>query len=267
MNESLWNRIAAATGLAFVASIASTVVIGEVKDFTTAGDYVTRSSNEAFGTTTVLTFFAALFFLWFLAGLVARLRQLEGGSGRLSTTALGAGVVFAAILVMGNALQVAARQADEATASVLTSLSQEIFFGPVLVFPVALLILAAGVVGTVTRGLPLYSAVGARLSILTADALLALASLWLFRDLAWLDETTLIVVLGWVAMMSVIGILRWGEPHAVGPTAPDRLEFDDEEEPAPAPAPRRRPARKEPVAKRSSANRKPKSGRSTRRRS
>lgn len=264
-------RLAAGSGVGFVAALAAIVIIGEVKDFRTAADFALASSNEVFGTTGMLLGLAVALFLWFSGTLSARLRQLEltsGDSPRLSSVVLASGALIAGLLAVAGAAQFGARHAVSGeVALALTGLADGIFYGPLLAFPIAVYIGATGVVGVRAEGLPLYSAALARLSLLASLAFLGGGSLWLFRRLAWIDETTIIVFLVWVLALSIVGILRWGdmdEGAFAAPAAPARrrAEVQEVEEvpteamPRQTPAPRRRkPARRKPGARKPSARR------------
>src|SRR5438477_11269290 len=86
MRETLNARLAAATGLVFVASIATVAIIGQAKDLKLAGDLALRGGNEIFGWTTLLTGIGAIALIWFASTFAARIRRLVGGSGRLAAT-------------------------------------------------------------------------------------------------------------------------------------------------------------------------------------
>jgi hypothetical protein len=54
----------------------------------------------------VLLIFAAFFFLWFLGALHGVLRSVEGGSGGISSVALGGGLVFITLVLAGAAVEI-----------------------------------------------------------------------------------------------------------------------------------------------------------------
>jgi hypothetical protein len=54
----------------------------------------------------VLLIFAAFFFLWFLGALHSVLRSVEGGSGGISSVALGGGLVFFTLVLAGAEVEI-----------------------------------------------------------------------------------------------------------------------------------------------------------------
>jgi hypothetical protein len=245
-----WNRLAAATGIGFAAALIAAGVIGEVKDIAFAGDAYT-ASNEVFGSLMMLTGVASVLLFWFTGTLAARIRQIEGGSGRLAAVVNGSGAFIAGAIALSIAGVFAARNGG---APDLAALATGILDGPVLFFPAAAYVTAAGVVGMRAEGLPTPSRVLARLSIPLGASYIALAGLQLFKYYAWINETGFLSFAVWIAILSVIGIQRWGDmdERAIGiaPVAPARPapapapEPDDEEDEAPRPRPRKPAARK-----------------------
>jgi hypothetical protein len=255
-----WNKLAAATGIGFAAALIAGGVIGEVKDIAFAGD-VYKASNEVFGSSTMLTGVAAVLFFWFTGTLAARCRQLEGGSGRLAAVVNGSGAFISGALALGIAGVFAARNGG---APDLAAFTTGLLDGPSLFFPAAAYVTAAGVVGIRAEGLPTYSRVFARLSVPLGAAYIALAGLQIFKYYAWINETGYISFAVWVAALSVIGIMRWGDmdDRAIGiaPVAPARPApapapepFEDDEQAAPRP---RKPAARKTAARKKAPARK-----------
>lgn len=214
----LWSRLAAASGIVFVALVATAAIIVEVKD---AGQgAVAFASNEVFGTVTLFVGFGAVAFHWFAGTLAARLRQLEGGSGRLTAVVNGSGAILAAILALNVGTLFAARTTQSAD---LARLADALLFGPTWYFPSAAFIGATAVVGIRAPGLPMYSAVIARLGFFAAAAYAGAAGLMLFKGYAWINDTAYIVFLAFVLALSIIGVIRWSEMDSVraapGPAA------------------------------------------------
>src|SRR5438552_9278472 len=127
MRETLNARLAAATGLVFVASIATVAIIGQAKDLKLAGDLALRGGNEVFGWTTLLTGVGAIALFWFASTFAARIRRLEGGSGRLATTVAVSGAFIAGTLALGISVAYAARSANSVGLGPLTT---AIYAGP-----------------------------------------------------------------------------------------------------------------------------------------
>ena len=250
-----WNRLAASTGLGFAVAMIATGVIGEVKDIAFTGDVYT-ASNEVFGSITMLIGVGAVLLFWFTGTLAARVRQLEGGSGRLAAVVNGSGAFISGTLALGIAGVFAARNGG---APELAALTTGLLDGPTLFFPAAAYVTAAGVVGMRTAGLPTYSQWLSRLSIPLGATYIALAGLQIFKYYAWINETGYISFAVWVAILSVIGISRWGDMDersvGVAPVAPARRApapetVDIEEDEAPRP---RKPATRKPAARKTTA--------------
>ncbi len=258
-----WNRLAAATGIFFALALGAVGIVGEMKDIELAGDYV-KASNEVFGTASILTGFAAVFLFWFSSTLAARLRRLEGPPGRLAAAVNGSGAFIAGTLALGVSVLFAARNYG---GSDLAPLASGLFDGPGLLFPAAVYIGAAGVVGVRCDGLPTASRVVSSLSVPLAGVLLAFAGLQIFNNYAWINETGYICFAVWVLVVSAIGVSRWTEdiasPEPVAARAEPRTsrftdeddEDDEEEVVAPRPRPRK-PAARKSTAKKKAAPRK-----------
>lgn len=253
-----WNRLAAATGIGFAAALIATGVISEVKDIAFAGDSYT-ASNEVFGTLTMLTGVAAVLLYWFTGTLAARCRQLEGGSGRLAAVVNGSGAFISGALALGIAGVFAARNGG---APELAAFTTALLDGPVLFFPAAAYVTAAGVVGVRADGLPTYSQLFARLSVLLGPAYIALAGLQIFKYYAWINEVGYMSFAVWVIGLSAIGIARWGDmddrsigiaPVAPGRPAPAPVPEPDADDEAPAPRAARRPAARKPAGRKPKA--------------
>jgi hypothetical protein len=251
-------RQAAAAGLDFVAVVVAIGVIERWKHLDTPGDIAVHASHNVFATVTLLYGLAGVFLFFFVSTLAARMRELEGGSGRLASAVNGSGAFIAGILALGVGMMWAAHQLrSPESAAIATSLLD----GPTLFFPAAVLVGASGIVGVRARGLPVFSRLASRLSLPLAVAFVAASGLILFKNYAWINDTGNIALAAWVLVLSVIGIARWGEldgaPVVVAaPVAEEAAEVRPARraprEPAPEPAPaappaepsKRRPARK-----------------------
>jgi hypothetical protein len=153
---------------------------------------------------------AGIALLWFTATSAARLREIEGGSRRISSEHLTAGTVIAALLFLEVAVQFAVRTAPQAGG--LMALATSLVNGPVLTFAAGVYVLAPGVIGTrAGTALPMFSGVIARLSLLLGAALIVGGGLWLYRDYAWLNDSAFFAFVGWVFVRSVLGTFRWAD--------------------------------------------------------
>lgn len=207
-------RVAAATGILFVAMIAAARIIMEMKDFEQPGDLALQGSNEVFGTVTLLAGFGAGFFFWFAGTLAARIRELEGGSGRLAAAVNGSGAIIAGIIALNVGVAFAARSTGSAD---LAALNTALINGPTLLFPSAVFLAAGSLVAMRTPGVPNYSMWSARLIFPLALSYGAGAGLMLFKNYAWINETAYISFLVTILIVSLIGIVRWTEMDSDAP--------------------------------------------------
>jgi len=241
---SFWTRLAAASGIGFAGVAVAAYVIGSVKDFASAADVATKATPNVWATWVLLVAMAGVLLLWFTATSAARLAEVEGGSGRITTEHRMAGAAIAALLFAEVAVQVALRSSTSANG--LDALARAIVNGPVLPFAAGVYVLAAGVVGTrAGASIPVFSGVIARVSVLLGLALIAGGGLWLYRDYAWLNDSVFFAFVGWVFVRSVLGPFRWADlddeslPLSVAPAkrraaAPTvsipRTELDDHDD-------------------------------------
>jgi hypothetical protein len=258
MKGPAWTRLAAATGVGFVALIAAGAIVMESKDINFAGD-VAQASNEVFGTVTLFIGVATALFLWFTGTLAARCRQLEGGSGRLAAVVNGSGAAISGGLALSVAGIFAARNGG---APDLAAFSSGILDGPTLLFPAAAYVGAAGIVGMRAEGLPTYSRWLALLSVPLGAAFVAMAGLQIFKYYAWINDTAYISFIAWVLILSIIGIMRWTDmdERAIGiaPVAPARPTppapvVESDEEPIVVTRTRKPAARKKPATRKTPA--------------
>jgi hypothetical protein len=250
LNRVNWSRLAAATGIEFVAIAVALAIVGQVKDFETAGDFALRSSNEMWGTYTLLIGVAAILLFWFTATAAARLRQLEwayGGSGRLAATFFASGGAIAGLLAVEVAAQWTARQGGAIGGAGFAGFATSILDGPTILFPAAAYVGAAGLIGLRSEGLPTYSTFLAQLSLPLGAAFIAGAGLQLFKNYAWINDTGGIAFFAWVLFLSIIGVVRWSDLDSGTGRPPARVAAPAVPSPAPvgtAPAARKPRARK-----------------------
>jgi hypothetical protein len=194
--------------------VAAAAIISEMKDFERPGDLALQASNEIFGTVMLLTGFAAGFFFWFTATLAARIRELEGGSGRLAAAINGSGAIIAGVLAVSVSVGFAARSTGSAD---LAALQTGLLDGPALFFPAAVFLAAGAIVTLRTPSVPNYSTLLARLILPLAFAFGAGAGLQLFKNYAWINDTAFISFAVVILLTSIIGINRWGTMDAAAP--------------------------------------------------
>jgi hypothetical protein len=106
MDTRQWDRLAAATGIVFVAlQLATIPLMGDSPDFDAPireiRDYLIDDGGGLLWATT-LNALSAFFFVWFLGSLRAVLRVAEGGQGRLSAVAFGGGLVTITLALVGS---------------------------------------------------------------------------------------------------------------------------------------------------------------------
>jgi hypothetical protein len=149
----------------------------------------------------------ALFFMWFLGTLWARLRWAEGGTGRLSTTAFGAGLATAVfMLALPGTDMAGALNNDEigaSTAEALTALDDIFFLGAEL--SAAVLVTAVGLITILTGALPRW----------LGWASLALALLLLIPPIGWAA-----LLFGFPLWVLLVSVFLW--QAAVGLVSPER---------------------------------------------
>jgi hypothetical protein len=257
-------KLAAAAGLAYVGTLVTFAIIAEIKDFEHISDFI-GSSNEMFGSLGILAVFSSVFFLWFAATAAERFRQVEmsyGGSGRLSRAMYGSAVIIAGVIVLEVAVQWAARTGG----ADLGALANALIEGPALAAPVIVFLGAGGLITVRAEGLAPPSPVLGRLAIATSAAFGVLAGLQLFKNYAWINETTYLTFAAWILVMSIIGISRWGALDSDASVAPVRSSVAPVRSSAASAVPveavatpARKPAarKRKPAARKSTAKRTP----------
>lgn len=121
MAEERWERIAAATGIIFVAlGVAAYLIAGQPPKADASAQEVIayhHDNRDVLLTSNYLWGVAGIFFLWFLGSLRAHLRRAEGDSGRLSAVVFGSGLVAGTIFTVGVVVfsSIVEHTPDEAT--------------------------------------------------------------------------------------------------------------------------------------------------------
>jgi len=141
MSDRLWQRLGAACGIVYVV-----LLIG-------GGSFEGNTIGIAF----LVVILAFLFFLFFLGNLWSVLRRAEGGSGWLSATAFGAGLMSVTIKVASAAPVLAARYRaadglDPQLARTLQDINDASFYLSFL--PLAVLLAAFAIVAIRSGALP-----------------------------------------------------------------------------------------------------------------
>ena len=162
-----------------------------------------------FGSLEIISVFAGVFFLWFASAATKRFQQVElsyGGSGRLAGAMYGSAVIIAGVI----ALEVAVQWAMRTGGADLGGLANALIEGPTLAAPVIVFLGAGGLITVRAEGLAPPSPFLGRLALATSAAFGVLAGLQLFKNYAWINETTYLTFTAWILVMSIIGIARWG---------------------------------------------------------
>jgi hypothetical protein len=162
MVSGSWARYAPLAGLLFVALVVASIIIGgetpETDDPTVkvVAEWARDDSEQI--ASAIISALAAIPFLWFLGSLRSTLRAGEGGTGRLSAIAYGAGIVVVAGAAIDASLQFAvADSVGEVPPNVTQTLSV-LYSDFFLIFPVGFvpLFIASALVILRTRVLPVW---------------------------------------------------------------------------------------------------------------
>ena len=173
MNETRWERWGAASGYGALLVGAAAVVFerGPVNASDPVGEIAGyfADNREALRAQGLLFVIGAGFLLWFLGSLRSFLIRAEGGTGRLSTVAFGAGVASTVITVVALAFQIGLATAPGGdVAPVLVGTMDALF--TVANLPLAVMLIAVAVVSFRTRAFPTWLG---WLSVVAAAAQLA----------------------------------------------------------------------------------------------
>lgn len=204
MSDRLLERIGAACGIVYVVLLIGGDSLG--------GPY----STVAFS----LELLAFLFFLFFLGSLWSAMRRAEEGSGWLSTTAFGAGLMSVTIKVASAAPVLAARYMaadglDPQLAKVLQYINNASFV--LTFFPLAVLLAAFAIVAIRSGALPGWLGwITAALAVaFVAGGMVGSANL----ESEWAGLPMILFTV-WVIATSVVLIRRPGETRLVETPAP-----------------------------------------------
>ncbi len=168
MNESRWERYGAASGFVMVALGTAATLFERAP--VSAADFT--ANRSALVTQSMLFLAGAAVSLWFLGSLRSYLVRAEGGTGRVSTVAFGAGVAWATLNMLAQAFQVgAANDPGGETPTALLKTMSAVF--TIANLPLAVMLVAVAVVSL------RYHAFPAWLGWLSAVAAGAQTLLWL----------------------------------------------------------------------------------------
>ncbi len=159
MNETRWERWGAASGYAALLAGAAAVVFerGPVSASDPTGEIAAYFADNrgALRAQGLLFVIGAGFFLWFLGSLRSFLVRAEGGTGRLSAVAFGAGIASIVITVVALAFQIGLAMAPGgAVEPALVATMGAVF--TVANLPLAVMLIAVAVVSFRTRAFPAW---------------------------------------------------------------------------------------------------------------
>lgn len=161
MSDSLWYRLAAATGIIFVVLVGvGYLVVGEAPlDATASNDAIKAyyvGNRAPLLAQAYLQGVGAIAFLWFVGALRSALRPSETEGGRLSATAFGGGVAAVVLALMGNLFHTALayRLANESIPVARAFFDLQALVYTLAFFPGVVLVGAASLVMLRTAALP-----------------------------------------------------------------------------------------------------------------
>lgn len=220
MYERRSERYAAASGFAIVVLGAAATVFERAP--VTAADFA--ANRTALVTQSMLFLAGAAVSLWFLGSLRVYLLRAEGGPGRVSTLAFGAGVAWATLNMLAQAFQigVASDPGGQAQDALVNTMSATFTIANL---PLAVMLVAVAVVSLRHHAFPVW------LGWLAVAAAAAHALLWLstaaesgpLASDSMLSFVLYPFVLIWLVPATVIMVRRAGVPSATVPDTPAGL--------------------------------------------
>ena len=204
MSDRLWQQLGAASGIVYVV-----LLMG-------GGSFDDNTVGIAF----LVVMLAFLLFLFFLGNLWSALRRAEGGSGWLSATAFGAGLMSVTIKVASTAPLLAARYRagdglDPQLARTLEDINDASF--ALSFFPLAVLLAAFAIVAIRSGAFPKW------LGWIAAALSLAFMVGGMSRSADLQGEWAglpMILFMFWVIAASIVLIQRAGAVHPAGRSEP-----------------------------------------------
>jgi hypothetical protein len=212
VNEIRWERYGAASGFAMIVLGAAASVFERAP--VTATDFA--ANRTALLTQSMLFLAGAAVSLWFVGSLRTYLLRAEGGTGRLSTVAFGAGIVWAALSMLAQAFQVgAASDTRGETSTALLKTMSAVF--TVANLPLAVMLVAVAVIALRHHAFPVWLG-WFSIAAAGAQVLLWVATVVQSGPLAsdgWLTFALYPFFLIWLAPATVVMVRRAGRPPAI----------------------------------------------------
>jgi hypothetical protein len=210
MNETRWQRWAAASGFVALAFGAAAVALERPWPSTSdpaAFPAFLADNRGAILAQSMLFVVSAGLFMWFLGSLRSFLIEAEGGTGRLSTLAFAAGMIGYGLNVVGQAPQITLTLPSAAgmapgSAAVLTDLGWVMLI--VANIPLAVMFFAVAVVSLRTRAFPVWLG---WLAVVAAAAAVLLS-------LAVVDPSGPLAPQGWASYLLYPASIVWLVPAA-----------------------------------------------------
>jgi hypothetical protein len=220
MNENRWERCGAATGFAMV--VLGVAAMAFERAPVTAADFA--ANRTALVTQSMLFLASAAVSMWFLGSLRTYLLRAEGGTGRVSTIAFGAGVAWATLNMVAQAFQVgvASDPHGEAPIALIDTMSAVFTIANL---PLAVMLVAVAVVSLRHNAFPGWLgwialvAAGAQILLWLSTAM---QSGPLASD-SWLSFLLYPFVLIWLVPATVIMARKAGQPRTTVPDTPQGL--------------------------------------------
>jgi hypothetical protein len=215
MSDPRWERLGAATGIAFVflSPLALIIGAGPGADEDVVPYFVDNRQREL--AQTFLAGLGSIFFLWFLGSVWSYLRAAEGGTGRLSAVAFAGGIVTIVILLFSLTVNTAladgmAQNADPGTSRAFYALviqASDLTFFPLVAFTGA-----SALVILRTKALPAWlgwlGIVVAVLSLSRGTAFFV--EVGPFSSAGMLENVGIMAFMLWLLLMSILLVRRVG---------------------------------------------------------
>ena len=218
MDETRWERWGAASGFGAILTGAAAMIFerGTLSASDPAARIVAHytTNHDAVRAQALLFVIGAGFFLWFAGSLRSFLARAEGGSGRLSMVAYGAGVASTVVTLVALAFQVGlASAARDAGQPALVGTMDALFV--IANLPLAVMLIAIGVVTFRTGAFPVWLgwlSVVAALAQLVPVLGIALNGGPLAAD-GWLSAYLPYPLYAlWLACTAIVTVARLGAP-------------------------------------------------------